>query len=966
MAISLGKSVTNTNLCSRAHWHQVNYREVAFFLDTDIETGLTSTEVEHRRAKFGWNEFTTTPRERAWLRFLLQFHQPLLYILLAAGAIKALVGSWTNAIVIWGIAALNAVISYVQESKVEGSIKALAQAVTEEARVVRSGQKLRIPARELIPGDVVLLCFGNKVPADLRLVSVHNLQVDESALTGQGVNVRKSTSSLSANTPVAARDNMAYAGSFVTSGQGRGIVVATGNNTELGRISQSLEQNYSLSTPLIRKFDKFSRTLLYIILVLASLTLVLGLTQGRTWTEMFEVAVALAVSAIPEGLPAVITITLIIGMARMVRSNAIIRKLPAIEMLGSATVICSDNTGALTENQMTVQFICAGEQKYTVSGMGYSLEGTIREIDSPQPIHFGGRFLNPVSTEKYSHPKSQYPTSNPALKECLIAGLLCNDAHLEPRQNQWFVVGDPTEGALVVVARKAGLSQSKLSEAMPRLDTIPFDSAYQYMATLHGKGKEDKRRKVSYLVSGASERTVYVKGSVEAILSRCQYILDAHGNVLPFMTNHENCYSRISVEREAQMLAKQGLRVLAFAKKSVETDCHSLTQDHMKSGLIFLGLQGMIDPPRKEVFPAIQACQSAGIQVKMMTGDNVTTAVAIAQNLGLHKDGELVVFEGQQLAQMSDRELKEAVETGVVFARVAPNQKLLLVEALQSRGEVVAMTGDGVKDAPVLKQADIGIAMGGVGTDVAREAADMLLVDDNFASIKAAVEEGRTVYQNLRKAIAFILPTNGGELMAILVSVLFAWELPILSLQILWLNMVNSIIMTVPLAFEPKLEVVMHSSPRSHREPMLSKQLLWRILLVSVFNCILILGVFEWVRHTMGDISLARTMAIQGLIAARIVYLLSISQWGKAIFAKFFGKVVQTNNLSHSFQTNTSAIAIGIVCTVILQILFSQWSLMNTLFETAPLSLSQWVICLIPILPAIALAVFVNRFDPVD
>ncbi|MGH8001714.1 MAG: cation-translocating P-type ATPase, partial [Brasilonema sp.] len=464
MTISLDKSVTNAHQSSQNQWHHVDFTEAAFFLETDLQTGLTSTEVERRRSECGSNELATKPQKSAWLRFLLQFNQPLLYILLVAGAIKAILGSWTNATVIWGVTVLNAIVGYVQESKAEGAIAALAKAVTTEATVIRGGQKARISARELVPGDIVLLSSGDKVPADLRLISTRNLQVDESSLTGESQPVRKNTNLLSAETPLAERHNMAYRGSFVTFGQGKGIVVAIGNSTELGTISQSIEQRTSLSTPLTRKFDKFSRTLLYIILILASFTFVLGLGQGRSWVEMFEAAVALAVSAIPEGLPAVVTITLAIGVARMVHRQAIIRKLPAVETLGSATVICSDKTGTLTKNQMTVQLIYAGATRYTVSGVGYSLEGTITQMSTSQPIHFGGRILDAGSQLNAYHSQS--------VRECLSAGLLCNDSHLEPKQNQWFVVGDPTEGALVVAARKAGLSQSKLTEAMPRLDTL--------------------------------------------------------------------------------------------------------------------------------------------------------------------------------------------------------------------------------------------------------------------------------------------------------------------------------------------------------------------------------------------------------------------------------------------------------------------------------------------------------------
>ncbi|MBD1840911.1 cation-transporting P-type ATPase [Coleofasciculus sp. FACHB-501] len=902
-------------------WHHLPVGEVAQNLDSNIETGLTSAEVAKRQERFGANELKGKAGKSPLVRFLQQFNQPLLYILLIAGAVKAFLGEWVNAWVIWGVTLINAIIGFVQESKAESAIAALASSVQTDANVLREGQKVQVPSTELVPGDLVLLTSGDKVPADLRLVKVRNLQVNESALTGESVAVQKEAETeaplLHLDAPLAERTNMAYAGSFVTFGTASGVVVAIGEATETGRISQLMDRGSSLTTPLTRKFDKFSRKLLYVILGVAALTFAVGWGYGNSWVKMFEAAVALAVSAIPEGLPAVVTVTLAIGVSRMARRHAIVRKLPAVETLGGATVICSDKTGTLTENQMTVQAIYARGQHYTASGSGYNPAGEI--LLEEKPIN-----LN----------------NFPVLLECLKAGLLCNDSHLEVKDEQWVVIGDPTEGALIAVANKVGLKQSNLEREMPRLDVIPFESEFQYMATLHeGKSDGDGR--------GNPGTTIYVKGSVEAILQRCQQMLDADGSLIPVDGE--------TVHREVDAMAEQGLRVLALAKKPVSAEQQSVDHGDIAKNLIFIGLQGMIDPPRKEAIAAVQACQEAGIQVKMITGDHAVTAAAIASRMELKRHGEVLAFTGQELAQMNEQELATAVEDGVVFARVAPEQKLRLVEALQLKGEVVAMTGDGVNDAPALKQADIGIAMGGAGTEVAKEAADMILTDDNFASIEAAVEEGRTVYRNLLKAIAFILPVNGGESMTILISVLLARELPILSLQVLWLNMVNSIAMTVPLAFEPKSQQVMQQPPRNPNEPLLSGSLLKRILVISAFNWIVIFGVFEWMKQTTGNIELARTMAIQALVVGRIFYLLSISHFGNAVIAKIrgIGRI-----------RNSPALAIGIVCTVLLQVIFSQWSLMNGLFSTTPLNLNQWLICLLVGLPMIAVAAFVNRFDP--
>jgi cation-transporting P-type ATPase F len=896
-------------------WHHLEIEQVAQQIDSDLENGLTAQEVTRRQEQYGTNELTGKAGQPLWMKFLLQFNQPLLIILLCAGLVKALTGSFVNAGVIWGVTTTNAIIGFLQESKAEGAIAALANAVTTEAVVVRNGQKIRVPSKDLVPGDLVLLTSGDKVPADLRLIKVRNLQIDESALTGESVAVEKNLKTLQAETTLAERKNMAYAGGFVTFGQGSGIVIATGNTTETGRISQLMQQHTDLSTPLTRKFNKFSQNWLYMVLGLATLTFAVGL-RFKGLKDALEAAVALTVSAIPEGLPAVVTVTLAIGVSRMAKRHAIIRKLPAVETLGGATVICSDKTGTLTENQMTVQNIFAGGHQYTLSGVGYGPDGEILQDDQLININRA-----------------------PALQECLLAGLLCNDSHIEAKNGQWVVLGDPTEGALIAAANKAGFVQVALERDVPKLDAIPFESDYQYMATLH---------------QTPLGKTVYVKGSAEAIVKRCSGMLGDCGGLKPL-----DCVETLrqtTIEREVNIMARQGLRVLAVAKKAIPENQDTVDHGDIETGLIFLGLQGMIDPPRESATKAVQACQSAGIQVKMITGDHAITAQAIARRMGMNKNGAVLAFTGAELATMDQQELAAVVEEGVVFARVAPEQKLRIVEALQYNGEIVAMTGDGVNDAPALKQADIGIAMGGSGTEVAKEASDMLLTDDNFASIEAAVEEGRGVYKNLIKAICFILPVNGGESMTILLSTLLGRELPILALQVLWLNMLNSITMTVPLAFEPKSDNVMQKPPRHPKEPILSRSRLARILAISLFNWIVIFGVFEYIRATEGDDALARTMAINSLIAGRIFYLLSISQLVPNIIAKLDGTLQETVDIP--------AIGLGIVGAIILQIVFAHVPLINNIFETAPLSFEQWMFCLAVGSPMIAWAAVVNRFDP--
>jgi cation-transporting P-type ATPase F len=899
-------------------WHQLPADRVLELLSSSPDLGLNADEVANRYSDFGSNELVGKKGKPGWLKFILQFNQPLLIILVCAGAIKAMLGEWLNAGVIWGVTTTNAIISYFQEAQAEEAIASLASSIVTEATVIRAGSKTKLPSSQLVPGDIVLLASGDKVPADLRLLKTRDLQIDESALTGESIAVAKEVaadSTLAAETPLAERTNMAYAGGFVTFGQGMGIVVATGSRTETGKISSLLEQRADLTTPLTRKFNQFSQNWLFFVLGMATLTFAVGLGQ-RSFNEAIEAAVALIVGAIPEGLPAVITVTLAIGVARMARRHAIIRKLPAVETLGSATVICSDKTGTLTENQMTVQEIYAGGIAYSLTGQGYAPTGNI--------LQGTGAAATPQLAP------------NAALRDCLLAGLLCNDSQLDRKDGKWSIVGDPTEGALITAGLKAGMLLAEVSRSHPRIDTLPFESQFQYMATLHSGGD-------------AGQPVIYIKGSAEALLPRCTACLDGDGNPVRF--------DRQSIEAQLDSMAGQGLRVLTFAKKLVPATQRSVNHEDLDSGLLFLGLQGSIDPPRAEAIAAVRACQSAGIQVKMITGDYIKTATAIAHRMGFRKNRQTIVaYTGAELARMSPAELANAVTEGVVFARVVPEQKLRLVEALQSRGEIVAMTGDGVNDAPALKQADIGIAMGS-GTEVSKEAADMILTDDNFASIGSAVEEGRSVYKNLIKAICFILPVNGGESMTILISTLLGRELPILSLQILWLNMLNSITMTVPLSFEPKSEDVMKHPPRPATEQFLTANRMKRILAVSLYNWTLIFGMFEWVRQApWGSLELARTMAIQALVMGRIIYLLSISQLLPSLIAKLRGSIDEVKG--------APALAIGLLAAMTMQIAFSNLAFINDVFKTAPMSLAQWSICIGASLPMMAIATLANRFDP--
>jgi cation-transporting ATPase F len=895
-------------------WHSLDLSAVLARVDLDPSQGLSDAQARKQQERFGKNELTAKQgRSRLWM-FLVQFKNPLLYILLIAGVVKAFMGSWIEAGVITGVAVLNAVIAFAQESKAESAIKALASSVTTEAMVRRNGDMQKLPSSELVPGDLVLLASGDKVPADIRLVTSRSLQVNESGLTGESVAVEKDADSnaLDPDVPLAERINMAYAGSFITFGQAEGVVVETGQSTETGRISTLMDESSSLTTPLTRKFERFSNLLLRAILGIAIFTFIVGLAWGNTPFDMFQAAVALAVSAIPEGLPAVVTITLAIGVSRMAERHAIVRNLPAVETLGSATIICSDKTGTLTENEMTLQALYAGDHRYQIVGDGYTPKGNLLDAeDEPMDI-------------------TKLPV---ALRDCLLAGVLCNDSELAQENKTWSIVGDPTEGALLVSGRKVGLDRAQLAETHPRLDSIPFESEYQYMATLNQMPNE-------------AGGVIWMKGSVESLLKRSDTLLDSQGRTHPI--------NKEKLQQQADRMASKGLRVLAFAQKPHAST--AFDHDDLASGLIFIGLQGMIDPPRSEAIQSIRAFHGAGVDVKMITGDHKVTAEAIADRMTLSQQDTTRAFSGQELSALDKNDFVNAALEGSVFARVVPEQKLRLVQALQSRGHIVAMTGDGVNDAPALKQADIGIAMGITGTEVAKEAADMVLTDDNFASIEAAVEEGRNVFQNLMKALAFLLPVNGGLAASVFLSVMVGrgQSLPIQPLKVLWINMIISITMTIPIAFEPKPYDLMERPPRSPQQPLLSRPLLLRIALISTLNLIFIFGVFAWIRDSSGDLALARTTAIQTLVTGLVIYLFSLSQFWASLVARLRGRQVTLGSVSR--------IGFGILAAFLMQVMFSQWRVMNLLFETTPMTANQWLTCFGLATPMFLVALLANRW----
>jgi len=749
-------SQSNTQVFPSEHWYTKSAKSVLKSFETTAD-GLSTEKADNRLSMHGPNRLPEIKARGPLVRFFYQFHNVLIYVLIAASAVTAMLGHWVDASVIIGVVLINAVIGFVQEGKAENALRAIRQMLSPNAMVMRNGRQITIPAEELVPGDVVLLQSGDKVPADLRLFYAKGLQIQESVLTGESIAVEKTTDPVALETMLGDRRCLAYSGTLVTHGQGSGVVIATGIQTEIGHISTLVSEVESLTTPLLRQMAQFGRWLTLAILGIAVITFAFGsLVRDYVFAEMFLAAVSLAVAAIPEGLPAIMTITLAIGVQRMARRNAIIRRLPAVETLGAVSVICSDKTGTLTRNEMTVRMIATTGSIFELGGTGYDPHGSISVLN-----------------------RDELPEERRLLLQAIRAAVLCNDASLEKRNAEWLVHGDPMEGALLVSGLKGGLDIEVEAKQYPRTDLIPFESEHRFMATLHH--------------SHTGDAFIFIKGAPERILEMCSHQKSINGDQ---PLDRDYWLSRI------EEMALQGQRVLAIAVKPVNYAQVELQFNDVENSLIMLGMFGLIDPPREEAIEAVKICGEAGIRVKMITGDHGVTARTIARQLKFVNAED--VLTGKDLDLMTEDELRQRVQDVDVYARVNPEHKLLLVRLMQELGLIVAMTGDGVNDAPALKRADVGIAMGHNGTEAAKEAAEMVLTDDNFASIAHAVEEGRTVYDNLKKAILFILPTNGGEALIILASILFGFhQLPLTPVQILWVNMITAVTLALSLAFEP-------------------------------------------------------------------------------------------------------------------------------------------------------------------
>ncbi|MEW5930384.1 MAG: HAD-IC family P-type ATPase [Gemmatimonadota bacterium] len=866
-------------------WHAAPPEAVLRELDAPAG-GLSPVEAKRRLEVLGPNALPRAARESPWALVLRQVNTPLIYVLLAAAGVALAMGKTVDGIVVLGVVVLNTLIGFVQEMRAGRAIEALIDMVPETATVLRMGERSVVPATQLVPGDVVELKSGDKVPADVRLLAVRSLRVEEAALTGESVPTAKSVEALAEGAPLGDRVNMAYGGTLVTYGTGTGVVVATGAGTELGRISAMLRETTHLETPLTRQLAVVGKWLTVGILATAALLMAVGMWRGYPLMDALLAAITMAVGAIPEGLPAIVTIALAIGVQRMARRRAVIRRLPACETLGSTTVICSDKTGTLTRNEMTVKEAWTPRGAFRVSGVGYAPHGEFTRADGG-----GAAWKLPGDAQ-----------------ELMRAGALCSDAALHEEDGTWRVDGDPTEGALVVAARKAGLDVEALRREWPRLDAVPFESERQFMATLHA-GPD-------------GSRVVYLKGAPEVVVARCA-----------FPGGEEDARA---VLREVERMASAGMRVLAFAAGPA-AGRDELDEADVEDGFVFLGLQGMIDPPRPEAMRAIAACHRAGITVKMITGDHRTTAAAIGRELGLLSPvGEAMA--GEELAALSDAELAEVVRRVNVFARVAPEHKLRLVRALQAQGEVVAMTGDGVNDAPALRQADIGVAMGITGTAVSKESADMVLVDDNFASIAAAVEEGRRVYDNLIKSLAFVLPTNLGLAVILLAAVAFFPMaggdplLPMTPTQILWINLVATVALALPLALEAMEPDVMRRAPRRPDAPVLGGFVVARTVAVALLMAAGALGLFlyeyglETGRGVPAEVALreAQTMAVTTVILFQVFYLLNC-------------RSLRDSVLRIGLWSNP-AVYLGIAALLALQAAFVYLPFMNAVFGTAPLN----------------------------
>lgn len=862
-------------------WHAIAVDQVLQRLESNVQAGLDAAEVPRRLEKYGRNQLPEGRRQGPLMRLFLQLNNILVYVLLAAGFVKLMVGLWLDAAIILGVVVINAVLGFLQEGKAEKALDSIRNMLSAEARTLRGGETRLVPAEELVPGDIVLLESGDRIPADLRLVDVKSLRTEEAALTGESVPIDKTTDAVGEKATVGDRQGMAFSGTLVSSGRGTGVVVGTGADTELGRINQMMAAVSPLETPLLRQIKSFGYKITGVIAVVSVVVFAFGRwVREMPFVDIFQAVVSIAVSVIPEGLPALITITLAIGVQRMAQRNAIIRRLPAVETLGSVSRICSDKTGTLTLMEMMVVSTVTAEAAFSVTGEGYAAEGQVLKDGKP------------AGEDK-------------VLKLVGRVCMLCNDAELRRDEEGWKVEGDPTEGALYPFASKIGLERQAEQAAYPRINAIPFESEHRFMATLHR--------------DAAGKELLLVKGAPEAILEHCDRQQVGSGYA-PLDLDHFTAAS----DRHAA----QGERVLALAwLEQPGLRAGNLDPTDLPRNLVLLGLIGLLDPPRSEAIEAVKECQGGGIRVTMITGDHKITAAAIAKMLGIG-DGKTAIT-GAEIEEMDTAALQERVADVDVFARASPEHKLRLVKAIQANGQIVAMTGDGVNDAPALKKADIGVAMGIKGTEVTKEAAEMVLADDNFASITAAVKEGRTVYNNIEKAILFMLPTNVAQALVIMVAIFVGFTAPITAPQILWVNMVTSVALGLVISFEPHELDVMRRRPRAADRPILDGFGIWRVVFVGLALLVLTLWAFFWMKSYDASDELARAVAVNALVIGQIFFLLN-------------SRYKLESSLSLKAHLGNKFLGMGIGAVVILQLLFTYAPPLQALFETEAIPLWVW------------------------
>jgi len=859
----------------QSKWHALTADEAITQLETTRD-GLSQEQVSQRLSSYGPNKLPEAPQASTLARFLKQFANLLVIVLMVAGILTAFLQYWIDTAVIFAVVIVNALIGVVQEGKAEKAMDSIRQMLALKAAVIRNGKRRTVAGEELVPGDVVLLEAGDKVPADIRLLSSHSLAIQESMITGESLPVEKGTSKVEEGAALGDRQCMAFSGTNVTAGQATGVVVATGAHTEIGRIGGMLSGVQKLTTPLVEQMDVLAKWITGFILTVAVILLLVGtLVLNQPFTELFLAVVGLSVAAIPEGLPAVLTITLAVGVQAMAKRSAIVRVLPAIETLGSVSVICSDKTGTFTRNEMMVVSVQTAANDYDVDGEGYAPIGDV--LFNDKPVH---------------------TAEQPLLQEVARACALCNDAEIHHRDDNWSFEGDPMEAALVSFASKATFDEGEDFKARwRRTDVLPFDSTSQYMATLNHDHN--------------GHGIILVKGAPEVVLKLCRVQQTAQGE--------EQSIDLTAWLDKAEALARKGQRVLAVAARSVPADHTVLSATDLQDSLCLLGLVGLIDPPRQEAISAVQTCLNAKIQVKMITGDHAVTAQAIGKQLGLtHTDK---VLTGTELDALSDEQLKEAVQHTDVFARTTPEHKLRLVMALQSLGLTVSMTGDGVNDAPSLKRADAGVAMGLKGSEAAKEAAEVVLADDNFASIAAAVEQGRTVYANIKKVVSWTLPTNAGEALTIIVALLAGLPYPITPVQILWVNMITAVTLGMALAFEPTDAATMKKPPRPRGQALIQPALVWQIMLVGTLFFLAVFGIYQYAIKAGHDVEYARTLAMNMLVGLEIFYL-------------FFVRTMNLRSISLAGVKGTKVVwsAVGVV--VVAQLAISYIPVLQTVFGT--------------------------------